>query len=299
MARQSTQRTTGRPVQSPRVPPRAKKRASDAATPAGDLPRVGVQSLGRAFAILETVARHRAGIGLAELSRAVGLHTSTAFHLAKTLLALGYLRQDAQSKRYRIGRPLFALAASALDEVEMVNLAMPELEALSRKTGESAHFCLRMGDAIVVVARTNGAGAFQMADRVGVVRPAHCTALGKAILASMDSVPLRRYLERNPLKPATRKTITEVPAFLRELEIVRRTGVALDNGEFDLEVRCAAVAVQDFTGGVVGAIGISGPIWRLTDPIMQKHAKAVTAAASRISQEFGRRPHLVAEGSEA
>ena len=79
----------------------------------------------------------------------------------------------------------------------------------------------------------------------------------------------------------------------------RRTGVALDNGEFDLEVRCAAVSVHDFTGGVVGAIGISGPIWRLTDPIMQKHAKAVTAAASRISQEFGRRPHLVAEGSEA
>ena len=145
---------------------------------ADDRQRVGVQSLGRAFAILEEVARHREGISLADLSKRVGLHNSTTFHLAKTMVSLGYLRQEKDSKRYRVGRPLFALAAGALDEIEMVNVATPLLEQLSRDSGESGHFAVRMGDAVVVIARTSGPGAFRLTDRVGVVRPAHCTALG-------------------------------------------------------------------------------------------------------------------------
>src|ERR1700674_5982962 len=141
--------------------------------------RGAVQSIARAFAIMEEVARNRDGISLADLSKRVGLHNSTTFHLVRTMVSLGYVRQIKDGKRYRIGRPLFALAASALDEIEMVSLATPVLEELSRETGESGHFAVRMGDAVVVIARTSGPGAFQLTDRVGVVRPAHCTALGK------------------------------------------------------------------------------------------------------------------------
>lgn len=254
---------------------------------AEDRRRVGVQSLGRAFGILEEVARHREGIGLAELSKRVGLHNSTTFHLVKTMVALGYIRQGKDSKRYRVGRPLFALAASSLDEIEMVNLATPILEELSRETGESSHFAVRMGDAVVVIARTSGPGAFQLTDRVGVVRPAHCTALGKVILAALRPDQLARFLERVELKPSTDKSITEVPVLLREIDEIRRSGIAFDDGEFNLEVRCIAVPVQDFTGQVIGALGISGPVWRLTIQALQSRAKIVQAAAERLSAEFG------------
>jgi IclR family transcriptional regulator, KDG regulon repressor len=247
----------------------------------------GVQSLGRAFAILEEVARHRDGIGLADLSRIVGLHNSTTFHLAKTMVSLGYLRQEKETRRYRIGRPLFALAASALDEIEMVNLATPVLEDLSRETGEASHFAVRMGDTVVVVARTSGPGAFQLADRVGVVRPAHCTAVGKAILASLQPDQVKRFLERSGMKPSTPKSVTEVPALIREIDEVRRTGIAIDDGEFNLEVRCLAVPVEDFTGKIVGALGISGPIWTLSRQVLQGRAKIVQAAAARLAREFG------------
>jgi len=249
--------------------------------------RGGVQSLGRAFAILEQVARHRDGIGLAELSHLVGLHNSTTFHLAKTLVSLGYLRQERHTKRYRVGRPLFALAASALDEIEMVSLATPVLEELSRELGEASHFALRMGDVVVVIARTSGPSAFQLADRVGVVRPAHCTAVGKAILASLQPDQLKRFLDRAGMKPSTAKSITEVPALLREIEEVRRTGIAIDDGEFNLEVRCLAVPVEDFTGKIVGALGISAPVWRLTRQALQSRSKIVQAAAARLGREFG------------
>lgn len=256
---------------------------------ADDRQRVGVQSLGRAFAILEEVARHREGIGLADLSKLVGLHNSTTFHLAKTLVSLGYVRQEKDSKRYRVGRPLFALAASALDEIEMVNVATPVLEDLSRETGESGHFAVRMGDAVVVIARTSGPGAFQLTDRVGVVRPAHCTALGKIILASLRPEQLKRFLERVDLKPSTEKSITDAGALMREIAEIKHSGIAFDDGEFNPEVRCIAVPVMDFTGQIVGALGISGPIWRLSIQALQSHAKTVRAAANRLSAEFGAR----------
>jgi IclR family KDG regulon transcriptional repressor len=254
---------------------------------AEDRQRAGIQSLGRAFAILEEVARHRDGIGLAELSKRVGLHNSTTFHLVKTMVSLGYIRQEKDSKRYRVGRPLFALAASSFDEIEMVNVATPVLEDLSRETGESSHFAARMGDAVVVIARTSGPGAFQLTDRVGVVRPAHCTALGKIILASLRPDQLERFLQRVELTPSTEKSITEAPALLHEIEEVRRSGTAFDDGEFNLEVRCVAVAVNDFTGRTVGALGISGPIWRLSIQALQSRAKMLRAAADRLSADFG------------
>jgi len=161
------------------------------------------------------------------------------------------------------------------------------LEDLSRETGESSHFAVRMGDAVVVIARTSGPGAFQLTDRVGVVRPAHCTALGKVILASLRPDQLQRFLERVELKPSTEKSITEIPRLLREIAEIRRTGVAYDDGEFNMEVRCVAVPVKDFTGQIVGALGISGPIWRLSNQALQGRAKIVQAAANRLSAAFG------------
>ena len=249
--------------------------------------RGGVQSIGRAFAILEEVARNRDGIGLADLSKRVGLHNSTTFHLVRTMVSLGYIRQIKDSKRYRIGRPLFALAASALDEMEMVSMATPVLDDLARETGESSHFAARMGDAVVVMARTSGPSAFQLAERVGVVRPAYCTALGKIILAALRPDQLERYLGRIELKPLTPSTITEPARLRKEIDEVRKAGIAFDDGEFDGEVRCAAMAIRDFSGQVVGAIGISGPVWRLSIQALQSRSRHLEAAAARLSQAFG------------
>jgi IclR family KDG regulon transcriptional repressor len=274
----------------PKVPPQAARplrptRAADENVE--ERASVGIQSLGRAFGILEEVARHRDGIGLADLSRLVGLHNSTTFHLAKTMAVLGYVRQEKDTKRYRIGRPLFALAASALDEIEMISVATPILEELARRTGECSHFAVRMGDAIVVIARTSGPGAFQLADRVGVVRPAHCMALGKAILAALPPDQLAGLLKRTGLKPSTKKSITEMPVLLREIEEIKRTAIAFDDGEFNLEVRCIAAPVKNFTGKVIGALGVSGPVWRLSNQAVKSRAKIVQEAAARLSGEFG------------
>ena len=276
-------RKAARKPRQARTPAHPASRTGERAAPA----RGGVQSLARAFAILEEVARNRDGTPLAALSKAVGLHTSTTFHLVRTLVALGYVRQSADDKRYRVGRPLFALAAGALDEIEMTSLATPVLEDLARTTGECGHFGVRMGDAVIVIARTAGHSAFQLADRVGVIRPAHCTALGKVILAALEPAALDGFLARTKLEPHTPRSIVRADALRRELATVARTGVAIDDGEFDPEVRCLAVPVRDFTGGVIGTLGISGPVWRVSIAALQSKARAVRAAADRLSAAFG------------
>jgi IclR family KDG regulon transcriptional repressor len=136
-----------------------------------------------------------------------------------------------------------------------------------------------------VIARTSGPGAFQLTDRVGVVRPAHCTALGKIILASLRPDQLERFLQRVDMKPSTNKSITDIAVLLREIVEIRASGIAFDDGEFNPEVRCVAVPVTNFTGQTIGALGISGPIWRMSD--LKGRAKIVQAAAIRLSAEFG------------
>jgi len=249
--------------------------------------RTGVQSLERAFGILEEVAQHRSGISLAELSKRVGLHNSTTFHLVKTMVTLGYIRQDRDTKRYHVGPMVFSLAASSLSEVELVGLATPILEELARDTGESSHLALRRGEDIVIAARVAGSGAFQLVDRGGGVRPAHCTALGKVLLAAMPPERFERYLSSARLEPSTPKSITDPGLLREEIDRVRAAGLAYDDGEFDPEVRCVAVPVRDFTGQVAGAIGISGPVWRLTLARLQEATTRVCTAAAGLSRELG------------
>ena len=249
--------------------------------------RGGIQSIERGFAILEAIAGARDGISLAELSKHLGLHTSTAFHLVQTLVALGYARQDRETRRYRIGRPLFTLAAAALDEVEMVRIVTPILEQLSAETGESGHFGAWSGGTVVVLARTPGTGAFQMASNLGLVRPAYCTALGKVLLAHLSARELDRYFAAAELRALSGRTITDPDRLRGELAQVRRTGLAYDDGEFDAEVRCVAAPVRDFTGRVSGAIGVSGPVWRLSVPALQAMTAQVAHAAGEMSRSLG------------
>ena len=140
---------------------------------------------------------------------------------------------------------------------------------------------------MVVLARTGGKGAFQLNDRAGAVRPAHCTALGKIMLAALPVDQFEQFLARVDLTALTPKSITVTESLRREIAEVRRTGLAVDDGEFDAEVRCIAVPVRDFSGQVIGAIGISGPVWRLSIEALQKRARIVRAAADRLSAEFG------------
>lgn len=248
----------------------------------------GIQSLERAAAILDVVAASRAeGVALADLSERTGLHTSTAFHLLKTLEGLGYVERVADSKRYRIGGRIFVLAAGAMDEATLLSLGTPVLERLSHDTGEAAHLAVRSGADIVLVARTAATGMLQMSERAGVVRPAHATAIGKLLLSQLPEEQLALILDRIELRPFTSRTLTDRNALVAELREVRETGVAHDRRELDDDVVCFAVPVRDFAGRCVAAMGISGPVWRMEEAELGPKLERLRAAAADLSEKLG------------
>ncbi|WP_159586665.1 IclR family transcriptional regulator [Chelativorans xinjiangense] len=249
----------------------------------------GIQSLERGAAILDAVAGSPDGLGLTEISGRVGLHTSTAFHLVKTLVGLGYLAQDRDGKKYRIGPRLFGLASGASRERTLLNFGLPVLEHLSAETGEASHLAVRERTDVIVVARTEGAGVLQLSERVGITRPMHATALGKVLLSYMPEKERNELIAILQLNRITEKTITDPEQLRREAEIVRSEGIAHDRAEFDPDLRCIAMPVWDFTGRCVAAIGLSGPVWRMTPDVIDKRILKLEVAAEQLSQALGYR----------
>jgi DNA-binding IclR family transcriptional regulator len=251
-----------------------------------------VQSIARAFRILETIADRPDGISHADLSKAVGLHASTAFHLIRTMLALGYLRQDPDTKRYHIARRLFLLAARVSDEVNLVNAAAPVMRALAESMGDTAHLGVLSREGAITIAKSEGTSTFRVSERLGVLRPAHCTAIGKAMLASLPKGELDDFLAGIELKEFTPRTIVDPARLRREIDRVRDAGYAVDDAEFNAELRCAAAVVRDFSGLGIAAIGISGPTWRIKSEDLARMGKRVAAAADRLSAELGFRERV-------
>lgn len=256
-----------------------------------------VQSIARAFQILETIANHSDGISHADLSKAVGLHASTTFHLLRTMLALGYLRQGPDTKRYHIGRQVFLLAAYVSDEVNLVGTALPVMRELAESMGETAHLGVLSKDGAVTIAKVEGASTFRVTERVGVVRPPHCTAIGKAMLASLPKSELDDLLARLELKEYTPRTIVDPARLRREIERVREAGYATDDAEFNAELRCAAAIVRDFSGRGIAALGISGPTWRIKAEDIPRLGRKVAAAADRLSADLGWRARALARAA--
>jgi len=246
-----------------------------------------IQSLQRGLGILEIVAKNGTGVTMAEVSREIGLHTSTTFHLIRTLAALGYLVQDEGTKQYHLGSKVFHLAASAWTEVQLFKIAKPFLVDMAQHTGETSHLAILERGEVIVIDKVDGSGPVRLTERVGYPRPAHCTAIGKALLANLPEAEMKAFLEAGEFRPSTPKTITAGPILEQELARVRAQGYAVDDEEFAQGIRCLAAPVRNFTGQVVAAVGISGPVWRVSLDRVAQLTEFVKSIGHRLSQQLG------------
>lgn len=249
-----------------------------------------IRSLQRGLTILEIIGKREQPTALADLSRELGLHPSTVFHLLKTLVAQGYVARVRGARTYRLGPKVFSLAAAAAHEQALAELATPYLADLVRATGETSHLAIYDRGEVVVIAKLDGGGPLRLTERVGTPRPAHCTAIGKVLLAGLAPSDLRTSLDGRRLPRFTARTITS-PARLRaELVRVRRRGYAVDDEEYSLGIRCVAAPVRDFSGKVVAALGLSAPTWRMDDARLAETAALLRRQAAQVSAALGYGP---------
>lgn len=254
--------------------------------------RVGTthRSLERGLAVLETVASSRRPASLAETARRVGLHRSTAHHLMQALVSAGYLCQEKASRGYELTPKLYQLTGRMWNAEQLGEIAQPFLEELTRATGEGTSVAAWINGAVTIVAKREADGPVRVVQNVGVDRPIYCTAVGKALAASLPGTELRAALARTRMQRLTPKTITTQAAFNAELRRIRTAGYALDDEEQYEGLRCVAMPVFCYTGQVFASMCVLGPKHRMTHQKLLAVRAPLAALSRKLSARLGYAP---------
>lgn len=238
----------------------------------------GVQSLDRAFELLEHMSEAGGEVALSQLATASGLPVPTIHRIVRTLVASGHVLQ-LPSRRYALGPRLIGLGQSAARTVEA--WAGPHLLTLAETTGETANLAMLDGDMVVYVAQVpSSRHTVRMFTEVGRRVYAHCTGVGKVLLAQLSEDEVRGIVDRAGMPAMTGRSITDVDALLDELALVRTAGYAVDDGEQEAGVRCVAVTVPNRSAT---ALSVSGPAGRVTPEGVDEMVPSLLAAADGLA----------------
>lgn len=245
-----------------------------------------VQSVDRALGILESLSMHPKGLGVGEISERTQLHKSTVHRLLATLVDKGYVKQN-RDNNYQLTLKLFELGNKVVEELDVIEVAKPYLEEILEVINEVVHLVVLEGNAIVYVDKVEPDKTIRMHSRIGIRRPLYCTAVGKAILATMEDAEVEQIWEKSDIKKLTEHTITDLDAMKEELKRIRTRGYSTDEQENEIGVRCIAIPLLDYTQKAWGAISISGPVERMTDAVFEDIIPVLIAIGNQIGNELG------------
>jgi IclR family transcriptional regulator, pca regulon regulatory protein len=247
------------------------------------------QSLERGLAILSSFSVGRPLIGISELARELGLTRSTTHRYVATLARLGYLRQDAPTRRYALGPRVLDLGFTAINSMELRHVAAPHLQRLCDETGHTVNLAILDDVDIVYVERFRASRRNQnqidLDLHVGSRLPAYCTSMGKVLLAFLSDDERNELLDRITFAQRGPNTLTSQTALLAELRRIRDTGIAVNNEELAYGLRSVAVPVFSAGGEAIAALNLAAhrSMASLDDlvarlgPVMQRTAAAISA----------------------
>ena len=251
-----------------------------------------IGSLLHGLRILEMFDRDRDVIGVGEMARYLGLHRSTASRLAATLASAGYLEPVGEPGRYRLAGKLVVLGELASPGGDVRGVALPFLTGLVEQLGETGHLAVLEGDEAVTVEVVDGWHSVRMHSWVGKRSPAHCSSMGKALLADLSPDDLDALYPGSAPEVRTAHTITDLGRLKKYLAEVRGCGYAVDWQELEVHLCCIAAPVFDRSGRVVASISVSGPDSRIHEASVTSIAPAVRQAAWQISERLGTPRHV-------
>jgi len=243
--------------------------------------RGGVQSLERGVQLLEILADAGGMLGLSQLAARSGLPMPTIHRLVRTLVDVGYLRQEP-SKQYALGPRLIRIGETSSRLIG--TWARPHLAHLVDELGETANLAMLESDQVVYIGQVPSRHSMRMFTEVGRRVSPHCTAVGKALLAHLPADEVRAILSRQGMEAHTEHTITDPGAFMAQLELVRDRGYAVDDGEQEIGVRCVAVPVVGAPSRV--AVSVSGPAQRMTDALVERAVPLLSDAARALDDDL-------------
>ncbi len=253
------------------------------------------QSLERGLAILSAFRPARAELGISELARELGLTRSTSHRYVATLARLGYLQQNPQSRKYRLGPRVLDLGFSAINSMELREIAASHLQQLSDETGHTVNMAILDGTDIVYIERCRttqqGQREIDLNLHVGSRLPAYCTSMGKVLLAFLPEQEREAVLDRVQFQQRGPNALADRAALAAALAVVREAGLAVNNEELAYGLRSIAVPVRDRSGAVSAAINLAVHRSLVSmEDLVVRLSPALKHTADEISASTGYRP---------
>jgi DNA-binding IclR family transcriptional regulator len=252
-----------------------------------------IQSVDYALDVLEQFLGGSDELGVSEVSRRLGLNKNLAFRLLATLTARNYLEQNRHTDGYRLGLKNVALGQSVIRQMKIHRQARPVLEELVRACNETADVSILRGTEIYCLDSVESDHPVRALPRIGSTFSACRTAAGKVLLSAADPAMLGELFASASLRYASR-TFTVSSGLQGQLETIAAQEYALEDGEMDAEVRAVAAPIRDYSGGVVGAVSIFGPIVRFGSARL--HGELIPLIRRAGEEISGRLGHCAAGG---
>jgi len=244
-------------------------------------------TLAKGLAVLDWLARQQRACRVVEVARALGITRSNAHRTLQTLVECGWATQESSGGAYRAGWRVFELGSLVMQRMNLWDEALPYLEELVQRTGETGHLAVMEAGEAVYVERVEARRALRVPSAIGRGYPAHATNLGKVLLAFRPTDEVDGIIAEKGLPGFTSHTITDAVRLHEDLAAIRERGFSVDNEEYDEGLRCIGAPVWDHTGHVVAAIGIGGPVTRVTPDRIDELSLLVMDAAKSLSHRLG------------
>lgn len=246
-----------------------------------------VRSLAKALEVIDLLANSNEDMRLGEIAKRLQLPKSTVYGILNTLRDKGYVDQSPFDGRYRLGVRLFEVGSSVARRWDVYVVAGPFIQKLLEEFGETVHLVMLDKGEVLYIDKRETRQSLRIVSQVGMRLPAHCTGVGKVLLAHLPESEVRRIVAEKGLKVYTPNTISSLPRLLSELEKIREQGYAVDNEEIMQGLRCVAAPVRNHEGRVIAAISISGPVSRISGERFTQAVNLVTETAGNISRALG------------
>lgn len=249
----------------------------------------GLSSVANAARIAKAFTDQEPELGISALANRLGLAKSTVHRLATTLVEHHLLEQNRENGKYRLGLAVFEMGMLVRRKMDVATEARPAMRNLATLTGETVQLAVLEGASVLYILVLESRQAVRMAASLGERAPAHCTAVGKALLAFQPPEVQRRFAGA-PLAGLTARSHTQGAALLEELAQVRSRGHAFDEEEMADGLRCVAAPIRDHAGRVIAALSVAAPVQRLAKKALPATAASVMQAAALISGRLGYSP---------
>ncbi|HCP14968.1 MAG TPA: IclR family transcriptional regulator [Peptococcaceae bacterium] len=245
-----------------------------------------VGSVAKAIRLINCLAEARRAMTLQELSQKAGYPKSTIHALLSTMREDHFIEQTSDGK-YRLGVRLFELGSMVSRSWDILSAARPYIHQIASETGEPVQIAAIDHNEVLILDATDTFGALRVVTNTGARLPVYCTALGKAILASMTPTQASAILRASEMFAFTPHTITETDKLEIELAAIRERGYAIENGEYRIGLRAVAAPIFDVSGSVKYSIGVSGMYRHISGDDFVLAQKLIHTAAQAISAELG------------